>query len=127
MKEISHHNKPRTILIVDDDKDDQFFLTKAIKEVVPMASVQSFIDGTEVMEYLYARQGVPDLIFLDLNMRKMNGRSTVALIKQDEFFLQRKQVDLLREDASYTMHLIELKAGQGGSYFFCQQIGLFFG
>lgn len=88
MKEISPHNKSRTILIVDDDKDDQFFLTRAIKEVVPLANVQSFIDGTEVMEYLYAREGVPDLIFLDLNMRKMNGRSTIALIKQDEFFFK---------------------------------------
>lgn len=88
MKEISPHNKSRTILIVDDDKDDQFFLTRAIKEVVPLANVQAFIDGTEVMEYLYARQGVPDLIFLDINMQKMNGRSTIALIKQDEFFFK---------------------------------------
>lgn len=88
MKEISPHNKSRTILIVDDDKDDQFFLTRAIKEVVPLANVQAFIDGTEVMEYLYARQGVPDLIFLDINMQKMNGHSTIALIKQDEFFFK---------------------------------------
>ncbi|MGZ3921140.1 MAG: response regulator [Bacteroidia bacterium] len=75
-----------TILIVDDDKDDQFFLIRAIKEVIPHAEVQSFFDGTEVMEYLYNREGMPDLIFLDLNMRKLNGRSTITLIKQDEFF-----------------------------------------
>jgi CheY-like chemotaxis protein len=80
------NKRQHTILIVDDDKDDHFFLTRAIKEVVPGAEIQSFYDGTEVMQYLYNREGVPDLIFLDLNMSKLNGRSTITLIKQDEFF-----------------------------------------
>jgi CheY-like chemotaxis protein len=80
--------RQHTILIVDDDKDDHFFLTRAIKEVVPNAEIQSFYDGTEVMQYLYNRERIPDLIFLDLNMGKLNGRSTVALIKQDEFFFK---------------------------------------
>jgi CheY-like chemotaxis protein len=84
----SLHKNSHTILIVDDDKDDHFFLKRAIQEVVPKAEVKSFFDGTEVMEYLYSREGIPDLIFLDLNMQKMNGRSTVALIKQDEFFFK---------------------------------------
>ncbi len=88
MKESFQNNKPHTILIVDDDKDDHFFLTKAIKEVVPEASVHSFFDGAEVMEYLYNRSLIPDLIFLDLNMRKLNGRSTITLIKKDEFFFK---------------------------------------
>lgn len=78
--------RQHTILIVDDDKDDHFFLTRAIKEVVPDAEVQSFYDGTEVMQYLYNREGMPDLIFLDLNMTKLGGKSTITLIKQDEFF-----------------------------------------
>lgn len=73
-------------MIVDDDKDDQFFLTKAIQEIVPEAHVRSFFDGAEVMEYLYKHEESPDLIFLDLNMQKLNGRSTVSLIKRDEFF-----------------------------------------
>ncbi|MCW3076527.1 MAG: response regulator receiver protein [Bacteroidetes bacterium] len=84
MTEILKHIKPPSILIVDDDKDDQFFLTTAIHEVVPDAEVKSFFDGIEVMAYLYNRERIPDLIFLDLNMSKMNGRSTVRMIKQDE-------------------------------------------
>lgn len=88
MKENKSHIIQPSILIVDDDKDDQFFLTKAINEVVPEARVQSFLDGIEVMAYLYNRKNIPDLIFLDLNMSKMNGRATISLIKKDEVFFK---------------------------------------
>lgn len=88
LKENNPNKNQYTILIVDDDRDDQFFLTRAIREVAPNVLVESFFDGAEVMEYLYNCEKIPDLIFLDLNMRKLNGRSTVTLIKQDEYFFK---------------------------------------
>ncbi|MCE3226139.1 MAG: response regulator receiver protein [Bacteroidetes bacterium] len=114
------HKSSYTILIVDDDKDDHFFLRRAINEVVPKAEVKSFYDGTEVMDYLYSRDRIPDLIFLDLNMQKMNGRSTVALIKQDEFFFKIPVIILTTSSSlSDRLDLTDL----GADDFFTKPIG----
>ncbi|MBA3664315.1 MAG: response regulator [Bacteroidetes bacterium] len=109
-----------TILIVDDDKDDQFFITRAIKDVIPHAEVRSFFDGTEVMDYLYNRDGMPDLIFLDLNMNKMNGRSTITLLKQDEFFFKIPVVILTTSTS--TNDRAEL-TGLGADDFYTKPVG----
>jgi len=71
-------------MIVDDDRDDHFFLKKALKVVIPAADVHSFYNGCELMDHLYTRSNQPSLIFLDLNMPKMDGRTTATLLKQDK-------------------------------------------
>jgi two-component system, response regulator len=71
-------------LIVDDDTDDHFFLRKAINKVIPQALVDSVYDGEEALEYLNRCTSMPNLIFLDLNMRKLSGRETMKIIKANE-------------------------------------------
>jgi two-component system response regulator len=70
------------ILIVDDDKDDQFFLKQAINDVLPAALVESLYDGAEAIDYLIKCLVPPDLIFLDLNMCRISGRETLNYIKK---------------------------------------------
>jgi two-component system, response regulator len=72
------------ILIVDDDTDDHFFLRQAISNVVPQALIDSVYDGDEALDYLNSCTSMPNLIFLDLNMRKMSGRDTMKVIKANE-------------------------------------------
>ncbi len=72
------------ILVVDDDKDDQFFLRQAISEVVPQAIVESLYDGTEALAYLDTCTALPNLIFLDLNMTRLSGKSTMEIIRKNE-------------------------------------------
>jgi CheY-like chemotaxis protein len=73
------------ILVVDDDHDDQFFLRRAIGQVIPQAIVESVYDGTEAMAYLDRCTPLPQLIFLDLNMLKLSGKVTMGLIRQNEY------------------------------------------
>jgi len=80
------NNHGYNIFIVDDDSDDHVFLSSAIKEVMPNALITSFFDGMEVLEYLFAGYQVPDLIFLDLNMRKLDGKPTLTIIKHNKPF-----------------------------------------
>ncbi|MCW3077289.1 MAG: hypothetical protein JWO32_1898 [Bacteroidetes bacterium] len=80
--------QPFHFFVVDDDKDDQLFFERAIKTVAPQAKVTCFSDGTEVMNCLYDRQIIPNLIFLDLKMQKQGGQETLTLIKQNEFFFE---------------------------------------
>jgi DNA-binding response OmpR family regulator len=69
---------------VDDDKDDQYFLRQAISEVVPQAIVESLYDGSEALTYLDKCTALPNLIFLDLNMAKLSGKSTISVIRKNE-------------------------------------------
>lgn len=72
------------ILIVDDEKDDHYFLTKSVKENIPQAIVESLYDGAEALKFLEECITYPNLIFLDINMPKLSGRETIKVIRKNE-------------------------------------------
>jgi CheY-like chemotaxis protein len=73
--------KLNCILLVDDDEDDNLIHKDLIEELDITQHLQIATNGIEAMEYLSkvytdpdpTRYPKPDLIFLDLNMPKMNG------------------------------------------------------
>lgn len=71
-----------TVLIVDDDPDDRELLQEAIRDVDESVRCLSAVNGEEALKLLMAANApVPDLIFLDLNMPRMNGKTFLAKIK----------------------------------------------
>jgi two-component system response regulator len=70
------------ILVVDDDRDDHYFLNLALNEVLPKAIIESLYDGAEAIDYLLKCLTPPEIIFLDLNMAKISGRETLNFIKK---------------------------------------------
>lgn len=66
--------KLNSILLVDDDPDDNLFHQIIIKEMNIVNKIDIVINGIEAIAYLKdENQLPPDIIFLDLNMPKMNG------------------------------------------------------
>lgn len=66
--------KLSTILLIDDDHDDNFYHELIINEMAIADSVDMVGNGIEALEYLTTAGRVPpELVFLDLNMPKMNG------------------------------------------------------
>lgn len=81
---------PISILIADDDPDDQMLTQEALEDNRLVNDVRFVNDGEELLDYLYGRGRYssapprPDLILLDLNMPKLDGRQALSLIKADE-------------------------------------------
>ena len=75
--------KPLKILLIDDDKDDQFFFERTVKSFPQSIVCDVAGDGFGGLDYLL-KNALPDIIFLDLNMPLMNGFDFLKVIKSDD-------------------------------------------
>jgi two-component system, chemotaxis family, response regulator Rcp1 len=77
------------ILIVEDNPGDARLIMEVLNENKIFNSVFIVRDGVEAMDYLHAKgkyldSPKPDLIILDLNLPRKDGREVLAEIKSDE-------------------------------------------
>ena len=63
--------KITSILVVDDDENDQFICDYTIRKFDPSIRVLKALDGAEALDMLHRE--TPDAIILDINMPVMNG------------------------------------------------------
>jgi CheY-like chemotaxis protein len=75
--------KKRTLFIVDDDIDDQDLFIEAVNEVDTSIQCMSASSCEEALDLLKNRKvSLPDIIFLDLNMPRLNGKQCLAELKK---------------------------------------------
>ena len=82
--------EPVTILVADDDPDDQLLIREAFEENRLISDLKTVKDGEELMDFLYRRGKfenstiTPKLILLDLNMPRKSGLDALREIRADE-------------------------------------------
>lgn len=77
------------ILHLEDEISEAYLLKKTLKEISASINLHHVNDGLEGLDFLsnkgkYATCPRPDLIFLDLNMPRLNGHEFLWLLKSNE-------------------------------------------
>ena len=77
----------RTCFIIDDDPADRDILLDTLKDINPAIQAYTASDGEYALTMLHSWQPEkPDLIFIDLNMPRMGGKSLIQHIKKHAEF-----------------------------------------
>jgi two-component system, chemotaxis family, response regulator Rcp1 len=81
--------RPVEVLLVEDNPGDVRLTQEALKDGRVLVNLTVANDGVEAMDILrrtgrHATKARPDLILLDLNLPKKNGREVLEAIKADE-------------------------------------------
>ncbi|MGA7842386.1 MAG: response regulator [Candidatus Acidiferrales bacterium] len=104
MKFIGEDGMPIEVLLVEDSPGDVRLTQEAFRGANPSIRLHVATDGVEAMAFL-RREGIhdqaprPDLILLDLNLPKMDGREVLAHIKEDATLKTIPTVILTTSDA----------------------------
>lgn len=79
---------PLKILLIDDNRDHAKILQWAFKKNGRHDEFTYFEDGGNALEYLRRlteeQKARPDIIFLDLNLPRLDGREVLRLLKEEE-------------------------------------------
>ena len=79
------NQQQKTILLVDDDADDRKDFQEALNEIDDTIHCVSAKDGQQALQLLKSGNGaLPDVIFLDLRLPRINGKQCLMQIKADD-------------------------------------------
>ncbi|MBV1853229.1 response regulator [Catellatospora sp. NEAU-YM18] len=82
------NERPIVVLLVEDDPGDVLMTREAFEEYKMRNTLEVVTDGVEALAFLrregdYADAPTPDLILLDLNLPRRDGRQVLAEVKND--------------------------------------------
>lgn len=110
-----HDVKAIDVLLVEDDPGDVLMTREAFKDNKLANRLSVVPDGVDAMAYLrkegrFADSPTPDLVLLDLNLPRMDGREVLAAMKSDPELRRIPVVVLTTSEAeedvlrSYSLH-----------------------
>jgi len=92
------------ILLVEDNEGDIVLTLEALKEAKVTNGIQVVKDGIEALDYLrkegrFKDAETPDLILLDINLPRLDGKEVLAEIKKDKALMTIPVVMLTTSDS----------------------------
>ena len=75
----------RTILLAEDDIDDQELFADALSEIDPSINLVSFTSGRKILNHLENLEDdeIPEMIILDYNIPEINGAEILRKLEED--------------------------------------------
>jgi CheY-like chemotaxis protein len=74
----------RVVLLIDDDKEDQEIFSDAVREVDNSIRFVSEFNSDKAMSNISSmKHEKPEIIFLDMNMPRLNGKQLLSELKSD--------------------------------------------
>jgi CheY-like chemotaxis protein len=61
------------VLLIDDNEDDNYYHELILRETGAAQQIQIAETGNSALDFLQKTSAAPELIFLDINMPRMNG------------------------------------------------------
>jgi CheY-like chemotaxis protein len=109
----------KLVLMADDDEEDCLLASEAFLSSGARASFRHVQDGTVLMDYLAGclcsdSEGLPDLILLDLNMPRKDGRQALMEIRSNPAL---QSIPIVILTTSYEEKDIEFSMNEGADSF----------
>ncbi len=101
-------------MIIDDDRDDRFFFREALTGMLSSPLCLEAIDGEDGLSQLRKAKQLPDFIFLDVNMPRMDGRECLKELKNDPNL---RNIPVIMYSTSFSKESIEEFRAIGSSYY----------
>ena len=101
-------------MIIDDDRDDCDFFCEAVTKVDPLVQCIVAINGEDALMQLRGLNTLPDFLFLDLNMPRMDGRQCLIELKKD---FRLKDIPVIIFTTSSSQRDIDDTKKLGAAYF----------
>ena len=121
------HCAPIIILMADDDEDDCLLAQAAFEDAGLAGGLRVVENGKKLLEYLRGQGDYinlelaprPDLILLDLNMPRMDGREALIVIKSDPLL---KDIPVVVLTTSKEQRDVDFCAGAGACNFITKPV-----
>ncbi|AWH85776.1 response regulator [Flavobacterium album] len=107
----------KNVFLSDDDLDDVEFFQIALSEICGQCTLTVSYDGAELLDQLVVctDDSNPDIIFLDVNMPKVNGLEALEAIRETPRF---REVPVVVYSTSSSDHFISDAHRLGANYYF---------
>jgi CheY-like chemotaxis protein len=104
------------LLLADDDDDDCSLFQEALDELYVPAKLTTVNDGVQLMDYLSKNytENQPDILFLDINMPRKNGRECLKEIKEIDDL---KNLPVVIFSTSLDIEIVDLMYKEGATYY----------
>lgn len=75
--------RPKNIYLAEDDIDDVDFFKEALRDICPNCTLNVSGNGEELLHALDSGNPTPDIVFIDINMPKMDGIQALISMKNN--------------------------------------------
>jgi len=82
----TYSEKPIRIIYADDDEDDRIFFKEALANSKKNFKLLTVADGEKLLRLIQLNSNLPDILFLDVNMPKINGLECLEQIRKNNAF-----------------------------------------